>query len=232
MTDAPKQRRLTLFLSYAAEQLELAERLQLALVNAGHEVFFDRTSIPPGKDYNPAILRALRGCDLLVFLISPESVEPGAYALAELRLAREVWSSPEGHILPVMAASTPMDAVPAYLRAVSILTPEGDPVPEVYAAIDRLASGWSPAQTAFGQARVVEGMSFDLRQMRLDQELRDLERRWEAQRSGLLIKVNGRPVEPTSEHAAMVLGACVMFAGFSLFTNYMSLSMKGILVIT
>lgn len=197
----PRSKRLKIFLSYAAEQLGLADRLHLTLVNAGHDVFFDRTSLPPGRDYNPAILSALRGCDLVVFLVSPESVEPGAYSLTELRLAREIWSAPEGHILPVMVADTPISSIPPYLRAVSILRPEGDLVAETYAAIDALTSGWSPIQTAVGQAEQVKATVAQLKLMKLKAKIVELDREWEIERQSLLIELNGEHIEPTTTNA-------------------------------
>lgn len=43
------------FLSYASEDRPLAEEIQLALAGAGHEVFFDRESLPAGGDYHARI---------------------------------------------------------------------------------------------------------------------------------------------------------------------------------
>lgn len=208
----PKQ--LKIFLSYASEQLELADRLQLALANAGHELFFDRTALPAGRDYHPAILAALRGADLMVFLISPASVAPGAYPLSELRLARDIWSTPEGRVLPVMAEETPIDSVPAYLRAVSILHPEGDVVAEVHAAIDVLTSGWSPVQTAVGQARQVEATALQLKLMRLEERAARMEANWAAKQKELSFQLNGRDTEPTVAAAFGVVFVSLLMSGF------------------
>ena len=46
---------MKIFLSYATEDRALAEQIQLALAGAGHEVFFDRESLPAGGDYHERI---------------------------------------------------------------------------------------------------------------------------------------------------------------------------------
>src|SRR5262245_54032 len=48
---------LRVFLSYASEDRPIAERVSLALQGAGHEVFFDRTSLPSGDTFELQILR-------------------------------------------------------------------------------------------------------------------------------------------------------------------------------
>ena len=45
---------MIIFLSYASEQRDVAEQTKLALAAAGHEVFFDRHSLPVGDEYPPA----------------------------------------------------------------------------------------------------------------------------------------------------------------------------------
>lgn len=143
--------RLRVFLSYAAEEGELAEQVHLRLTTAGHEVFFDRTTLAPGDGFDAAIRVALQTSDLMVFLVSPNSVEDGAYTRTELRMARDQWPNPARRILPVMAAPTDFAKVPAYLTAVTILKPEGNLPAEVCAAVDELASGASTRETVLGQ---------------------------------------------------------------------------------
>jgi hypothetical protein len=125
------KRRLRIFISYASEHRQIADRVALGLRSEGNDVFFDRDKLPAGDIYDRRIREAINRCDLIVFLISPESVAPGSYALTELGFAREKWNSPAGHVLPVFAKGTVIEEVPPYLRAVSILTPSGDIVAEV-----------------------------------------------------------------------------------------------------
>lgn len=128
---------MKIFISYSSKQREICERLQLALEADGrHEVFVDRAELAPGQPFDEKIRRGLLGCDLLLFLISPESVAPGSYALAELEIAKTRWRHPAGRVLPVKVAATPMAAVPAYLRAVTILEPQGDVVAQTLAAVE------------------------------------------------------------------------------------------------
>ena len=42
---------MIVFLSYASENRDIAEQVNLALTGAGHKVFFDRDSLPAGDDY-------------------------------------------------------------------------------------------------------------------------------------------------------------------------------------
>lgn len=128
-----------IFISYSSKYGELCERLQLALEADGrHEVFRDRSELIPGQPFDEKIREAVLGCDLLLFLLSPESVAAGSYALAELDMAKTRWHHPGGHVLPVKVAPVPKEAIPPYLRAVTILEPQGDLVAETVAAVERV----------------------------------------------------------------------------------------------
>ena len=61
-----------------------AERVAASLNPAGHEVFFDLDSIKVADDFNRIIRSEIQKADLFVFLISPNSVRAGSYALTEL----------------------------------------------------------------------------------------------------------------------------------------------------
>lgn len=131
---------MRLFLSYASEDRRVAEAVYFSLIGNGHTVHFDRTSLKPGDNYDRLLREQIDDADAVVFLISPESVEAGSYSLTELRYAREKWSHPEGHVLPVMIEPTPFDAIPAYLGAVTVLQPEGNIAAEVCGAVQ----SWKP----------------------------------------------------------------------------------------
>src|SRR5262249_31407978 len=92
------------------------------------------------------IQKAIRTSDLLVFLISPESVTKGRYTLTELSFARQQWRAPRGHVLPVVIAPTPIATVPTYLKAVTLLEPEGNIAAETAAAVEKL-QGWSRSRS-------------------------------------------------------------------------------------
>lgn len=128
-----------IFISYASERRALADRIAIGLRQSGAEVFFDRDALPPGEAYDSEIREQIRRSDLLIFLVSPESLEPGTYALTELGLARERWPNPSGRVLPVLVAQLKEgQGLPAYLSAVGILSPAGNTTAEVLAAVEAL----------------------------------------------------------------------------------------------
>ncbi len=130
---------MRIFISYSSKYRDLCERLQLALEADGrHEVFVDRSQLTPGQPFDTTLREGIEQCDLLIFLLSPESVAAGSYALAELDIAKTRWHHPGGHVLPVKVAPTPKETIPAYLRAVTILEPLGDTVAETVAAVEHV----------------------------------------------------------------------------------------------
>lgn len=145
---------MRIFVSYSSQDRELADAIRLALKGAGHEVFFDREDLPAGESYDVRILEAIEASDLLVYLVSPESVADGAYARTELGFARKRWRNPGGRIIPVVVRSVPVDALPAYLRAVTLLEPEGDVAAEVVEAVDALG-GWRRFKRTAGLAAII-----------------------------------------------------------------------------
>ena len=192
-----KKTQLRIFLSYASEQVNIAEQIYLTLSNSGHKVFFDRTDLPPGEDYNPAILNAIRASDLFVFLISPHSVEEGAYARTELRFARDTWPDPAGQVLPVMAAPTDFSKIPNYLKAVTILRPEGNLPAEVAAIVHDIATGRTPEDTVFGQLEVIKWAAQESKELRHDLQLVEIDKAWELEKKQYAVKVGDKEVMPS-----------------------------------
>jgi hypothetical protein len=131
---------MKVFISYASEYRKVADRIAVGLRQESVDVFFDRDQLPPGGAYDTGIRKAIKQSDLFIFLISPESVSENAYALTEVGFARERWKNPTNRLLPVFVAKTSMDEVPAYLRSVTILEPEGDLIAEVLANVARLSA--------------------------------------------------------------------------------------------
>jgi hypothetical protein len=129
---------MRVFLSYAHEQRPIAEEISIALSVRGHNVFFDRSSLKAGLEYNAAIQKAIEECDLFVFLISPESLEQGSYTLTELGFAKDKWRNPSGNVLPVRVEPVVGSRVDPYLRAVTILYPQGNLPAEVAASVEAL----------------------------------------------------------------------------------------------
>lgn len=129
---------MRIFISFASEQKDAAEPILLALRNRGHKVFFSHDDLPRGSSFDSRIQRAIAESDLLIFLVSPQSVTKGRYTLTELAFARDRWPGPSGRVLPVVVAPTQMEEIPHYLKAVSLLMPEGNLAAETAAAVDKL----------------------------------------------------------------------------------------------
>jgi len=128
------------FISYASEDRGLAEEIHLALAGAGHQTFFDRQSLPAGGDFHGQIKAAVERCDRFIFLISPDSIRPGGYALTELKYASGKWRHPLGHVLPVVVRPVDWESIPKYLKAVTVLEPVGNIAAEALAALSELPS--------------------------------------------------------------------------------------------
>lgn len=142
---------MKLFLSYAHEQCSTAEEINASLSALGFEVFFDKTGLRTGSEYDGKIKAAVEASDILVFLISPESVRPGSYTMTELAIRQRKYSNHSGTVLPVMVKATLLKKVAPYLRAVTILYPLGNVAAEVSAAVYELCPT-TAADTASGSS--------------------------------------------------------------------------------
>ena len=134
--------RSSIFLSYASEQSEAAAHIELSLKGDGYSVFRDRASLPPGETFDARILTAIEESDLFIFLISRASISEGRYTLTELKFAEQKWEHPAGHVLPVLVEPVPKEAIPIFLRAVTMLQPQGNVTAEVAAEVARMTAPW------------------------------------------------------------------------------------------
>jgi hypothetical protein len=133
---------MKVFLSHASEQDEIAKSIEIALRAEGHHVFLAQSILPSGESYNNHIRDAIAQSDLFLFLISPQAVDKGRYTLTELELAEKKWPRPSGFILPVMVTSTELSAIPPFLKAVTILEPQGNVPAAIASAVAWLAKPW------------------------------------------------------------------------------------------
>jgi hypothetical protein len=129
---------MRIFLSYASEQKAAAEAVAFSLRSRGHSVFLDRDDLPEGNSYDDRIANGVDRSDMMIFLISPQSIAAGRYSLTELRFARYKWPNPNGRVLPVVIEPAPMADIPPYLKAVGILEPQGNSAAEIAFAVERL----------------------------------------------------------------------------------------------
>jgi hypothetical protein len=129
---------MNIFLSHASQDKGTAESIAFSLRSRGHKVFLDRDDLPAGESFDQQIESAVEESDIFIFLISPESVAEGHYTLTELTFARRKWQNPSGRVLPVMARKTPLEQIPSYLKAVTILEPLGNITAETSAAVEHI----------------------------------------------------------------------------------------------
>lgn len=130
---------MQVFLSYAAVDRPHAVRVHRALIEAGHDVFFDREDLPPGEAFHARIARAIERTDLFVFLASPAALDAGSYTLNELAIAERRFVRASGRVLPVLLQPVDYAALPPFLRAVTVLETAGDIPAAVVDAVTGLA---------------------------------------------------------------------------------------------
>src|SRR5688500_20408375 len=95
---------MRLFLSYASEARASADAIRLALESDGHDVFFDREDLPPGGEFHARIRRGIEESELVIFLVSPKTLDAGSYTLTEISICEKTWPTPDGRILPALLA--------------------------------------------------------------------------------------------------------------------------------
>jgi formylglycine-generating enzyme required for sulfatase activity len=130
---------MRIFLSYASEDRPAADAIRLALEGDGHDVFFDREDLPPGEEFHSRIRRGIEESELIIFLVSPKTLDAGSYTLTEISIAEKTWPKPDGRILPVLLEQVKTQELPAYLRAVTFLQTPGNVPAEVADAVDRIS---------------------------------------------------------------------------------------------
>lgn len=148
---------MKLFLSYAHEQAGIARDIEARLSADEHDVFFDRATLRVAESYDDAIRREVEACDAFLFLISPEAIANGKYTLSELAFMKRKHRNPSGKVLPVMVKPVLFSLLDPYLRAVTVLVPEGDVAAEVVAAVSALSSSPGLAESAALDAQVLNG---------------------------------------------------------------------------
>ncbi|MGE3227971.1 MAG: toll/interleukin-1 receptor domain-containing protein [Hyphomicrobium sp.] len=148
---------MRIFLSYATEQKGVAEPIAFSLRSRGHHVFLDKDDLPAGRTFDDQIQKAVESSDVMIFLVSPTSVAKGRYTRTELEFARAAWRHPTNRVLPVMIEPTPIEDIPAFLKGVTMLEPQGNVTAEVASALERLRGGKFAVGTIFRSALIAGG---------------------------------------------------------------------------
>jgi adenylate cyclase len=155
------------FLSYASQDAEAAQRISAALRSAGVEVWFDQSELRGGEEWDRKIRKEIRDCALFLPVISAHSdARHEGYFRREWRLAVERsrdMAEDVAFLLPVVVDSTP-DAtarVPDRFREVQwSRLPDGHPAPAFVARVQRLLS---PASTITGSSFASGGATAEQR---------------------------------------------------------------------
>ena len=157
---------MKIFLSYASQDREIAQAINRALLEQGHNVFFDRDDLPPGEEFHIQIRRAIEAADLFVFLVSEHAIDLGSYTLNELDIAEKKLKQASGRLLPVLLRPTPSDRLPAFARSVTLLQSPGNIPAAVADAVHRIATKrrrgllWKVSGGAVVLAFIVAGVWF------------------------------------------------------------------------
>ncbi len=129
---------MKIFLSYASQDREIAQSINHALREQGHDVFFDREDLMPGEEFHNQIRLTIERADLFVFLISEHAIDPGSYTLNELDIAEKVYKKASRRILPVMLQPISMDRLPTFAKSVTLLQSPGNIPAAVADAVHRI----------------------------------------------------------------------------------------------
>ena len=126
---------MRVFLSYASEQRPLAEHLCRLLESEGLDVFFDREDLAAGDAYGARIRKSVERSHLFVFLVSHDSIARQSYARTELAIVETVPPRRRPQILPVLVEPVDLEQLPALVKPVTLLEPQGNLPAEVAARI-------------------------------------------------------------------------------------------------
>lgn len=93
-----------IFLSYAREDLKIAQRLYNDLKRKGLELWFDREDLLPGQNWEEAINQAISNCSYFLALLSSNSLSKRGYIQKELKMALDIldeYPPSKVYIIPV-----------------------------------------------------------------------------------------------------------------------------------
>lgn len=129
---------MKIFISYASDDHDIAEKISHSIRSRGHQVFLDKSNLSAGEGYEEKIEEFINKSDLVVFLISPHSISDGRFTLTELKLSQEKWPSAKNNILPVIIKPTLIKDIPNYLSSIVMLEPKGNIPAEVATNVENI----------------------------------------------------------------------------------------------
>jgi TolB-like protein len=148
-----------IFLSYASQDAESAQKICVALREAGIEVFLDQSELRGGDSWDQRIRREIRDCALFIPVISVNTASRlEGYFRLEWKLAVDrshLMAAEKAFFLPVVIDATQESNahVPDRFREVQwTRLPGGDASPAFIGLVQRLLSGESSQEPAAGSA--------------------------------------------------------------------------------
>ncbi len=143
------------FVSYASEDAEAAQRICEALRAAGIEVWFDKSELRGGDAWDRKIRQQIRDCALFLPIISANTQSRGeGYFRLEWRLAEQrthLMGRQRAFLVPVCVDGTPeknADVPDAFLDVQWTHLPRGETTPDFAGHVQRLLPGESVASTS------------------------------------------------------------------------------------
>jgi TolB-like protein/Flp pilus assembly protein TadD len=142
------------FISYASQDTEAAQRICEALRAAGIEVWFDQSALRGGDLWDQTIRRQIKACGLFIPVISKHTHERGeGYFRLEWKLAVDrsnLISATQAFLIPVVIDDTHEDdeEVPEKIREIHwTRLPAGETAPAFVDRVRRLLSGTTSTPT-------------------------------------------------------------------------------------
>jgi hypothetical protein len=99
-----------IFISYSRKDIDFAQKIVDALAAQKLDTWIDWKSIPKGEDWEQEIYRGVEGANVLLFLISPESVRSN---MCKKEIAHAVKNGKR--ILPVVVRDAEHELIPVEL---------------------------------------------------------------------------------------------------------------------
>jgi len=122
---------MNIFISFAKEQKEIADKLATTLNSQGHKVLYVIKNFPNASSDLDRVRKAIEKAQLFIFLVSPESIKKGSSTLSELSIARHRWRTPKDKVMAIMASSVELSTLPQFLQTLDVIKPAGELVSEV-----------------------------------------------------------------------------------------------------
>jgi hypothetical protein len=119
---------VTLFFSYAREDVERVFELYRELSNQGFRPWMDTQDIVPGENWKRALWRAIRSADFFIFFASHHSVGKRGFVQKELKEALEIWKEKledDIYLIPVRLEECTVPTTLSDLQYVDAFAPGG-----------------------------------------------------------------------------------------------------------